>query len=78
MVGAIAGIVGVTASFPLDMIKTRLQSQKVAVDGELLRRRASLPRRAAPSRPCAAWVSPSGAALCQDLAPAWHNARTSH
>uniref|UniRef100_A0A7S1CAX8 Uncharacterized protein n=1 Tax=Bicosoecida sp. CB-2014 TaxID=1486930 RepID=A0A7S1CAX8_9STRA len=33
VVGAIAGIVGTSAAFPLDMVKTRMQSQKVGPDG---------------------------------------------
>lgn len=34
--GGIAGIVGVTCVFPLDLVKTRLQNQKVGPNGEVL------------------------------------------
>jgi hypothetical protein len=33
LAGAIAGIVGTSATFPLDLVKTRLQSQKPGPDG---------------------------------------------
>ena len=32
--GGIAGIIGVSVVFPLDLVKTRLQSQKVGPNGE--------------------------------------------
>lgn len=32
--GGIAGIIGVTCVFPLDLVKTRLQSQKIGPNGE--------------------------------------------
>jgi solute carrier family 25 aspartate/glutamate transporter 12/13 len=35
LAGAIAGIVGTSATFPLDLVKTRLQSQKPGPDGKL-------------------------------------------
>merc|ERR1712020_520259 len=32
--GGIAGIIGVTCVFPLDLVKTRLQNQKIGTNGE--------------------------------------------
>jgi len=40
VVGAIAGIIGTTCIFPLDMVKTRLQNQKIGPNGERLYRGA--------------------------------------
>ena len=34
--GGIAGIIGVTCVFPLDLVKTRLQNQKVGPNGEAM------------------------------------------
>lgn len=33
--GGFAGIVGVTCVFPIDLVKTRLQNQRVGADGKV-------------------------------------------
>lgn len=35
MNGGLAGIIGVSCVFPIDLVKTRLQNQTVGADGKL-------------------------------------------